>query len=124
MGATLVGNHVAEPPVHPLRTDDLFLAAAGQQLAQRRRLQLVAVYSAMQQIDPLLKHRADARTAPSLDRHPRERVLPVAQRYRGLHRHEATVLLGSTAVNARLSSSRTPWAVSVFHVSATRGQTN
>ena len=81
MRAALVGNHAAQPRVHPLRTDTLVLPAAGQQLAKRRGFQLLGVQSLPQQIDALLQDRTDARVAPSLDQRSRKRVLLVGKRY-------------------------------------------
>ena len=79
MRAALVGNHAAEQRVHPLRTDNLVLAAAGQQLAQRRGVQLLGGQSPPQQIDALLQDRADAGAAPCLDQRSRKRMLLVGE---------------------------------------------
>ena len=75
MCAALVGNHSIQPRVHLFHTDDLSLAPAGQQLAQRRSFQLLGDHSLTQQVDTLLQHRAQAGEAPGVDQRPGEGVL-------------------------------------------------
>ena len=77
MRAAFVGNQAGQPRVHRFRADKLTPAASGQELAQRRGLELLGVHSLTQQIDALLQDRAQARVAPGLDQRPGEGVLLV-----------------------------------------------
>ena len=55
MRAALAGNHRGQPRVHSLRVDERAPAAAEEEIAKRRGLQLLGVHALAQQVDALCR---------------------------------------------------------------------
>ena len=97
MDALLAGDQPLQPGVHFSGRDKFAGLAARQQLGKRPAIQFFGFQTLLQQIDALLKNRADAGIAPFIDQRPGKGVLSVCQRNRRFDRQWETLLNDSGA---------------------------